>query len=168
MQKQQLVAVDTNILLSIAEQDDLITDALELLTRRIRAIQLIASHTVLAELVFKSKFDANIEFRNLAAKALRESRAKFRISPEPLTETQRTITSAAAKNILRANLLPVGEQNDALVIAESAILNCILLVSNDSHLLEVDPRRLALMFREMDLPAPLIVSPRELIEKFYR
>jgi len=47
-------------------------------------------------------------------------------------------------------------------------MNSVLLVSEDSHLLAVDPWRLSLLFRELDLPVPLITSPRELVRKFYR
>jgi len=65
-------------------------------------------------------------------------------------------------------LLPYEERNDALVIAESAVLNCVLLVSRDSHLFDIDRERLAFLFRQLDLPVPLIASPDDLLKKFYR
>jgi hypothetical protein len=51
-------------------------------------------------------------------------------------------------------------------VAESAVLNCVLLVSNDSHLLEVDHRRVSLLFRELDLPVPIIASARDLVRLY--
>lgn len=68
----------------------------------------------------------------------------------------------------QTDLMPTEERNDATIIAESALLDSILLVSNDSHLLGLDHRRLGLLFRELDLPVPLIVSPNEIVRKFYR
>ena len=78
------------------------------------------------------------------------------------------MAAEAARRIFSAGLMPAEERNDAFVVGESAVLNAILLVSNDSHLLDVDHRRLGLLFRELDLPVPLIVSPREIVQKFYR
>lgn len=168
MQKRQLVAVDTNILLLLADEDDLIRDAISLIQQRMVSSQLVASRTVLGELNFKAKFDSDNGLRKLAEKALSGIRSKYKITPEPLDGIQKAIAKEAAAKLLHSSLLPFSEQNDALIVAEAAILDCVLLVSNDSHLLEIDARRLALLFREMDLPAPIIVSPRDLMEKFYR
>ena len=167
MQKQQLVAVDTNIALSLASGDETSADALQLIVRRITSVQIVASSTVIAELTFQARFAPESPRRGNARKAL-ESFRKFGIKPVPLNSVQEAIAAKAADELRHSRLLPAAERNDALIIAESATLNCVLLVSNDSHLLDIDPKLLGLFFRERDLPAPIIVSPRELVGKFYR
>jgi hypothetical protein len=95
-------------------------------------------------------------------------RSRWHFHPADLNSAQEAIVGEAARKILFAGLLPAAEINDAIIIAESAVLNSILLVSNDSHMLKADHRRLGLLFRELDLPVPLMVSPREIVRKFYR
>lgn len=66
------------------------------------------------------------------------------------------------------HLLPAAELNDARILAEAAVLGCLLLVSQDSHLLEIDAFRLNLVMHELDLSVPVISTPRDLIRRFYR
>jgi hypothetical protein len=58
--------------------------------------------------------------------------------------------------------------NDALVLAEAATLNCILLVSQDSHLRDIDHAELKKLFQTLDLNSPVIATPREVVKKFFR
>jgi len=167
MQKRQLVAIDTNIALSLATGDEAAADALQLIAHRIRSAQVLAPPTVIQELTYQARFDSEKTRRESARQAL-ASFHKHKVLPAPLDSAQEAIAEKAAGELRHSGLLPFAECNDAFVIAESAVLNCVLLVSNDSHLLDIDPKQLGLLFREMDLPAPIIVSPRELIQKFYR
>jgi hypothetical protein len=48
------------------------------------------------------------------------------------------------------------------------LLSGIVLVTYDSHLRDLDFRRLALLFGELDLIAPIIATPTEVLRKFYR
>lgn len=73
----------------------------------------------------------------------------------------------ATRRLRESGLLPYEERNAAAIIAEAAVLNCVLLVSRDSHLLAVDHDRLALLFRQLDLPVPVIASPETPLKKFY-
>lgn len=167
MQKKQFVAIDTNIALMLADQNDLAKDAIELVRARLREIQVLAPATVVQELVYQSKFDLDEKLRQLAQKAL-AGFSEQKIDAVQLDSVLEASVAKAAEALRHSGLIQFEERNDAYIVAESAALDCILLVSNDSHLLEIDHRGLTLIFREMDLPAPLIVSPRELIEKFYR
>jgi len=168
MQKPLLVAVDTNFPLMVVEEDDVALDALDVIHKRAGANEIVVTPTALDELFFQSECSTDEKLRELASRALVKLREGWCFRPAQITSTQEAIAAEAARRILVRRLLPPDESNDANIIAESAVLNAILLVSNDSHLLDADHRLLALIFREMDLPVPLIVSPRELVRKFYR
>ena len=109
---------------------------------------------------------SDLRLRESARKAF-PALLKFHITAQVLNSVQEAIAANAADHLRHSGLIPFEERNDAFIIAESATLNCILLVSNDSHLLEIDAKQLGLLFRERDLAAPIIVSPRDLIQKFY-
>lgn len=168
MQKHPVVAVDTNFPLLLAGEDHEALDALTVLQERVRPSKICTTPTVMGELVYQTQFDPDERLRRLATKALNRIRSRTDLRATELDSTQEAIVEAAARRILLAGLLPPEECNDATILAESAVLNAILLVSNDSHLLNVDHRGLGLLFRELDLPVPLIVSPREIARKFYR
>ena len=167
MQKSPLVAVDSNFPLLLAKGNDDALDALKILRERVHPAEILVPPTVLGELVFQSEAAPEKDLRELAATALLNLRARWHFHPADLNSSQERMVEEAARQILLRDLLPPEERNDATIIAESAVLNSILLVSNDSHLLAVDHRRLGLLFRELDLPVPLIVSPREIVRKFY-
>lgn len=164
MQRPTLVAVDTNILMRLAHEDGSTIDALELLKRRLKPAQFLVPPTVLDEIVTKAIEDKH----ELALKALKELRGKWGFFPQVLNAVQEAIVNNAVLRLRDSGLLPYEERNDALVIAESAVLNCVLLVSRDSHLFNIDRERLAFLFRQLDLPVPLIASPDDLLKKFYR
>ena len=52
-------------------------------------------------------------------------------------------------------------------MVEAAVLNCVLLVSRDSHLLAIDAAKLNYLLQQLDLPAPVIASPEKLLKEFY-
>lgn len=168
MQKSPLVAIDTNFPLLLAGGDDTAIEALSIVRERMRPAEILVPPTVQGELLHQAECMANKRLRSLAEKTLLHLRSKWNFHPADLSSTQEAIAHEAAQKILFSGLIPATEINDATIIAESAVLNTILLVSNDSHLLKADHRRLGLLFRELDLPVPLIVSPREIVRKFYR
>jgi predicted nucleic acid-binding protein len=168
MQKSPLVAIDTNFPLLLAEGNASALDALTILKERVRPAEIFIPPTVLGELNYHAKKNPDADLRRLATTALWNLRSSWHFFPADLTSAQEAIAQEAARRTLFSGILPPEERNDAAIIAEFAVLNSILLVSNDSHLLQIDHRRLGLLFRELDLPVPLIVSPREIVNKFYR
>jgi hypothetical protein len=80
---------------------------------------------------------------------------------------QEGISSVAMQRLRSSGLLPYEERNDAAIVSQAAVLNCILLVSRDSHLLDIEHDKLTLLFRQLDLAAPVIASPEQLVKKFY-
>ena len=168
MHKPTLVAVDTNFPVLLAKGDDDAQEALQVVRRRLRPVQIIIPPTVAEELARHAENDRDPVLSRLALTALQRLETKWRFLPASLTSVQEAIVEEAVRRLRHSGLVPYPERNDAAVIAESAVLYSVLLVSNDSHLLAVDHRRLGLLFRELDLPVPLIISPREVVKKFYR
>ena len=167
MQKPQLVAVDTNVLMRLAERHEATVDAWHLIRRRIQSVQFIALPTVLDELAYNKIGGQDAHVRWAAYNALVELRGRWRFLPLDLNAVQEAILKNAAGRLLDSGLIPRAERNDAAIVAEAAILNAILLVSRDSHLLDIDREKLALLFRQLDLMAPVIASPEALVKKFY-
>ena len=168
MQKPHLVAVDTNVLLRLADGHEATTDAWQLIKRRLNPVQFVLLPTVLGELVSKLTDSIDPRVALTAAKFLRESRSRWAMQPTDFNAVEEAVATNAVKKLRDGGVLPYEERNDASIIAEAAVQNCILLVSRDSHLLSVDPARLAWLLRDLDLPAPVIVSPDKLLKNFYK
>ena len=168
MQKPLRVAIDTNFPLLLAQEHDDAIEALAVVHERVRPSEILVPPTALGELRYQAAFERRAAQRELALTALTQLLPRWHFQPVDLTSTEAAIAEEAARRGLHADLLPAADRTDAAIISESAVLIAVLVVSNDSHLLDVDHRRLGLLFRELDLPVPLIVSPREIVRKFYR
>lgn len=167
MQKPQLVAVDTNVLMRLAEGHESTLDAYHLIVRRLQPVQFIVPPTVLEEVGRQAWEAADPEVRRTAQAVLGNLRRRLQFHPIHFNAIQEALATNAAQQLRDSGLLPYEERHDAIIVAESAVLHSIMLVSRDSHLLEIDPGRLAMLFHRLDLPAPLIASPENLLKKFY-
>lgn len=167
MQKPQLVAVDTNVLMRLADGQGATIDAWQLLKRRIRRVQFVALPTVMDELASKLSEDSEPAVRAAVEKALRELRPRWHFQPADFNAVQEAIAANARQLIRDSGLIPYEERNDASIVAEAAVLDCVLLVSRDSHLTSIDHHKLALLFRQLDLTTPIIATPENLLKKFY-
>ena len=167
MQANQLVAVDSNILFSLAAEKDDIIDAWNLIQERLHPVMLVVSPTVLGELGAKVS-DVDTRLGKLALKALRELRPRWNLQPVELRPAQEGVAAQAASAIREYELLPESERNDSFIVAEAAVLECTLLVSEDSHLDAIDRAALKSLLAKLGLSAPVIATPRALLRKFYR
>jgi hypothetical protein len=79
----------------------------------------------------------------------------------------RRLPLALAVALSKKGLLPIEERNDANVLSQAAALDCALLITYDSHLRGIDFEKLTLIFHELDLGAPVIATPAEVVTKFY-
>jgi predicted nucleic acid-binding protein len=167
MQPPQFVAIDTNILFRLLDKDEPVLDAWQLIRSRIKRAEFVAPPTVLGEVADKVRPGNQPEIQERARRILTELRSRWNVTPVRLSGLQEALVNNAAEEARRLGLIPYEERNDARIIAEAAILNCILLVTSDSHLLAADYRRLSVLFRQLDLPAPVIASPEDLLRRFF-
>jgi predicted nucleic acid-binding protein len=168
MQPPRLAAVDSNFLIALAQEDDDCIDAWDTVRNRLRPVLLIVPPTVLDEVGYKAADSSGGELQRLAAKALRELRNRWMLQPVELRSDQEHIVEQVAATLYKSELLPAAERNDAFILAEAAVLECMLLVSQDSHLHSLDRAKLKQLLVKFRLATPLILSPREIVKRFYR
>ncbi len=151
----------------LASGHEATVDAWQMIRRRLRPLQFIVPPTVLDEVGYKAVEDPDPSVRHAAYQALRDLRLRWQAQPVDFNAVQDAIATNAVQRLRDSGLIPYDERNDAFILAEAAILNCVLLVSRDSHLLDIDHEKLAVLFLQLDLSAPIISSPEKLLKKFY-
>src|SRR6266568_3136349 len=67
------------------------------------------------------------------------------------------------RRLLRQRLIPEGEFNDGLILAQTSLVEIPLLVTSDKHLLDIDEDALLLTFNEADLAPVHPVHPKRLL-----
>ena len=160
-----LLAVDTNFLMDLARPRDVALDALEIIRRRVRGLQILVTPTVFGEITDLAVDERAPATRVCARKAISSMRV-WDMFPIETTDLQATIAGFAANKLITQGVIPLEERNDALIIAEAAVLDCQVLVSSDSHLRDADLARMALVLRECQLPMVVISKPDEIVRQF--
>ncbi len=64
--------------------------------------------------------------------------------------------------LIDSRLIPETEQNDGKILAQTSLMEILLLVTSDKHLLDVDEDALWLAFNEADLPPVHPAHPKRL------
>ena len=162
-----LIAADTNVLLDLAEEVETVTDAVSTIRQRLREARFVVPPTALHELALAVRDGETERIRKTALRALSQLRA-WGFEPLNLVPVGHGIVERIAEEIRREDLLPTEEKNDSLIVAESALLECRILLSGDAHLRGVDFQRLTLLLKDFDVAAPVIATPREIVRKFFR
>ena len=162
-----LIAADTNVLLDLAEDVETVTDAVSTIRERLQDARFVVPPTALHELALAVRDGETERIRKTAFRALSQLRA-WGFEPLNLVPVGHGIVERIAEEIRRKDLLPTEERNDSLIVAESALLECRILLSGDAHLRGVDFQRLTLILKNFAVAAPVIATPREIVRKFCR
>src|ERR1051326_9321988 len=162
-----LLAIDSNVALDFADECDEVIDSLTTIRNRLRECTICAPPTVVLELGHAADFGESSEKRAAARKFLQLHRAwKFRLVHfVPARQAQ---IIAIADRLPAQGLMPEDEVNDSLILAESALLGCSMLLTSDEHLRGIDFQRLTLELQTFDAATPVIATPREIVRKFFR
>jgi predicted nucleic acid-binding protein len=164
--RSPLIAVDTNVILDLAEGKEHVLDALETIRRRLKPTRFLVTPTVFQELVYlASESEAQIE-RDHAAHAVR-GLAGWNFDLVNLVPVGHGIVERIADKLQQTNLLPDEEYNDGLILAEAAILECAILLTGDAHLRGLEYQRAVLELKAFDVEMPVIATPREIVAKFF-
>src|SRR6266545_297983 len=135
--RNPLIAVDTNVPLDLADRKAHALDALDLIRRRLKPERFLVTPTVFQELVFLADFSHEASERDQGRRALR-GLAGWGLDLVNLVPVGHGIVERIADRLQAARLLPSEEYNDALVLAEAALLDCAILLSGDAHLRDLD------------------------------
>lgn len=163
-----LVAVDTNVLMHLADGVSHVVEAVEVVQKRVRDCRMIATATVIQELAFKATRGETDQEREYAHRTLSETVPQFNITPCNLIPVSHGIVEIIGQKLRDKGLLPYEEKHDAFVLAEAALLGCGMLLTGDSDLKAVSHEQLTMVLNEFDVKTPLIATPREIVQKFLR
>jgi predicted nucleic acid-binding protein len=141
-------------------------DAVSTIRRRLRNCSLLIPPTVLDELGHLTRHAEHPAEREYARRFLRQHRAwGFQLIYQvPLGAA---FVERIVERLRSARLLPPAETNDALILAESAALGCSVLLTGDEHLRGIDYERLSFELSPLDVAAPIMATPREVVRKFF-
>lgn len=148
-------ALDTNVLIDLAEGQDAAHTLREIALER--AYTLHVSPQVIQELSHLYRTHKE----DLAFQALKCMR-EWSILPFNCLPVGHGITEQFSQELQRRRLIQDGEFNDGLILAEASLYGAALLVTSDSHLLDIDAERLKLLFEEKDLFPVSVISPWKL------
>jgi predicted nucleic acid-binding protein len=164
--RPQLVAVDANVLFDLADGLDEVVDAVSVIRKRLREVRFLIPPTVQHELSnWAERGDG--QKREAARKAIQLA-LSWHIVPVSLIAVRHGIAELIAERIREQGLIPAEEVNDSLVLAESALLGCAMLLTCDEHLRGIDFERLTLELQAFDVTAPVFATPREIVRKFFQ
>ena len=161
-------AVDTNFLLALAAEDEDVMDALQTLRHRTPNLLVSATPTPLAELRFFQRQQADLRLKTGATRALACFKNVWKFHAPLLTPAQQGAVRKAADRLRAAGVLPMEERHDSFILAEAATIGARLLVTADTVLRGIDYARLIFELGEFDLHPPVLVTPRELVRKFFQ
>lgn len=160
--KSPLVAVDTNVLLDLADENDDCWDCLEALKRRRQLPRFVVMPTVLHELAHLADHGKNKAVRQLAITAL-QSLLSWGFEPLDLQPVGHGIVERIADEIRSKELLPDEERNDSYIIAEAALCDCDVLVSSDTEITGVDQTRMQMLLKGFHVKPLAILRPRQVV-----
>jgi hypothetical protein len=161
-----LVAVDTNVLLDLAVKAEDVTDAVLVVRRRLHQPQLLMPPTVREELAHDALHAEDFEKRETARNAFRLARS-WNIKPFDLLGEQHADARLISRRLRTLGLLHETEINDGLILAETALMGCSILLPGDEHLRGVEFDRLAFELQAYGATVPVIATPREIVRKFF-
>ena len=163
--RQSLITVDANVLFDLADDLDDVVDAVAVIRERLQDARFLIPPTAQHELA-NWALRGEGRKRRSARKAIGLSQS-WRMFPGSLIAVRHGIAERIAERLRHQGLIPDEEVNDSLVVAESALLDCSILLSSDEHLRGIDFERLTLELRAFDVTAPVIATPREIVRKFF-
>lgn len=160
--KPKPLALDSNLPLDLADGLDAAHTFREEFQRR--GYALIVPPTVVTELTLIALgSDSRAALAMRALQSLRE----WGIQPYDLKSVGHGITEEFARRLIARGLLPKGEINDGLILAETSLARIPALVTSDHHLLDISPEELQIEFAAADLSVVTIAHPRLLLRALY-
>ncbi|MGH8246819.1 MAG: DNA-binding protein [Gammaproteobacteria bacterium] len=152
----------------MADEVDDVLDAVNVIERRLAGTDKLVLPSVLDELAFIAECGLTEQARRSSSNAMQQLRTDRRF--RPLLELPFPVESveALADELRTRGLLPEKEVHDSMILAETSMMSCGLLLSSDEHLRGIDPQELTWLLHRFELAPPVIATPREIARKFFR
>lgn len=166
--KPSRLAADANVLLDFADEVHDVLDAVDVIDDRLPDAEWLVTPNVLDELAYLADFGQSRQVRQSARRAVQLLRDKDRFRPILELPFAPENAEKLADEFRRHGLLPDAEVHDSLILAETILLDCHILLTSDEHLRSLDHQQLTWLLNQRDLTAPLIATPREIVRKFFR
>jgi predicted nucleic acid-binding protein len=160
-----LIAVDTNVLLDYADDNETVIDCFSTIRRKFKDPTIFVLPTVIDELN-RHYQKGNTRESRLAYKALTNLLA-WGFQPVNVIPVGNGIVEETARKIRAAGLLPEEEINDSYIVAEAAFANTQILLSSDHHLKGMNHRELKRILDACHLSDTIIYSPWKIVKDFY-
>lgn len=157
--QKKLLAIDTNILFDLAQENDFAHTFSEVFQERGYFIKV--SPTAFQELVHYATVRKCAE-SSTALKALQQMKG-WGIFPFDLSPAEHAIAAAFSSRLIGKGFLPEGEINDEYFLAETSLTGIPVLATRDDHLLGIEPTYLHTQFDEADLMPVAVFHPRKLL-----
>lgn len=141
MPNPPLIAVDTNVLIDLADENETAVDCLSTIRRKFPKAPIIVTPTVLVELTD--------------------------IATDGDSESEKQSALNALRKIRATGLIPDEEVHDSFIIAESALANVTLLLSSDGHMKDINQSALGELLEHCDLGKLIIFSPAKIVKDFF-
>lgn len=162
-----LIAVDTNVLIDLAEGDEILVDCFSTIRRKFPNAPIIIPPTVIVELAdIASDWETKSE-KESALIALQSIRSKWGFHPMNCVPVGHGIVEEVARKIRAAGLIPDEEIHDSFVIAESALANVTLLLSSDGHMKNINQTGLRKVLEGCDVGNLILFSPAKIVKDFF-
>lgn len=161
-----LIAVDSSVLLDEQVGDDSVTSALETIKWRFKNPGLIIPPSVIGDLDFQNQNCTGDE--RIAAGGVLRNMLERGYSPMNLVPVGHGIVEQLAYQLRRRGCLPDENETDALIVAETALIGCeILLTSLDSLIQAGHHDGFRDVLKSADVSEQLLItSPQGFIEKY--
>jgi predicted nucleic acid-binding protein len=160
--KSPLVAVDTNVLLDLADENEAVWDCMDALKRRRLVPRFVILPTVLQELAHLADNGDTKEKRRLALAAL-QSLIAWGFEPLDLKPVGHGIVERIGDEIRARGLVPEEERNDSFIIAEAALCECDILITSDTMLTGTDQKQLHALLDSFHVKPVAILWPRQVV-----
>ncbi len=153
--------------MDLADGNETVLDCLATIRKKLPKSVIIVPPTVIQELATIYHEGETKLAQELAYKALIGIRGKWGFQPINCVPVGHGIVEETARKIRAKGLVPEEEVHDSFVIAESALANATLLISNDSHIKDIDQQLLGEVLERCDVAKLIVCSPRKIVSHFF-
>jgi predicted nucleic-acid-binding protein len=161
------IAVDTNVLLDLAAEDETVLDCFATIRKRIPACQFVVLPTVIIELTDIAESGIEDD-RKLALKAFSNLLNPWKFVPLNYIPVGHGIVEQIGQKLRDKGLIPENEAHDSFIVAEAALCGVTILISSDAHIKDIDASMLKIELDSSDAGCPLIASPWKIVNDFWK